>query len=106
MEAIPSNTVLPFRAAAAYGISRAAPGISRPAPSQVAAAPIVATQADRVDASLAKIRPLVGATVPGRVDFSGATPVQTGVLPLYRHPFDRNAAATNIASGKAIDVTG
>jgi hypothetical protein len=49
---------------------------------------------------------LVGAVVPGRVSFAGEVPVQTGSIALYRHPADRNAAATGVQAGRVLDVTG
>jgi hypothetical protein len=50
---------------------------------------------------------LVAAVVPGQVDFSAAdaAPV-TAPKPLYRHPADRNTAATAIITGRRLDVTG
>ncbi len=48
---------------------------------------------------------LVAATVPGKVDFTNsASPTQTTSIPLYKHPADKNAAATGVFSGRAIDV--
>lgn len=48
---------------------------------------------------------LVAATVPGKVDFSNnAAPAPTTSIPLYKHPADKNAAATGVFSGRAIDV--
>lgn len=51
---------------------------------------------------------LVAATVPGRIDFSQDQPVQntSGVLPFYRHPADKNSAATRIAVGTRVDMNG
>lgn len=65
-----------------------------------------ARAADGIDAIATR---LVGAVVPGRVDFSGPTPTQAraeGSLPFYRNPADRNTAATQIALGRGVDVTG
>ena len=48
---------------------------------------------------------IVAAQVPGRVNFSGAEPAQTGpALPFYCHPADKNAAATAIDAGRTLDV--
>ncbi len=30
----------------------------------------------------------------------------SGSLPMYRHPADRNAAATGVVLGKSLDITG
>ncbi len=113
MDAVNTNP-LSFRLAAAYGVTpkaRTGAFAAAPTASPVATPSIVPTQTDRVDASLTRIRPLVAATVPGKIDFSANAPQQTsgsanGTMPLYRHPYDKNAAATGVASGKAIDVTG
>lgn len=50
---------------------------------------------------------LVAGTVGGRIDFSGEQPAQDPTaLAMYRHPADRNAAATAVGAGRLIDVTG
>lgn len=52
---------------------------------------------------------LVGATVPGRVDFSGEKPEQVAgasTLAFYTRPADRNAAATGVSIGRSLDVRG
>ena len=57
---------------------------------------------------------LVGATVPGRVDFSGDNPAQVpGVgggggssLQFYTRPAEKNAAATAVTIGRSLDVRG
>lgn len=50
---------------------------------------------------------LIAGTTPGRVDFSpAAAPQRADALPMYRHPADRNAAATAVALGRAVDVSG
>lgn len=48
---------------------------------------------------------LAAARVPGGADFT-APPPPTGSLPLYRHPADRNAAATGVQAGRMLDVEG
>lgn len=49
---------------------------------------------------------LVAAVVPGRIDFSQEQPVQNtaGAMPFYRHPADKNSAATRIAVSTKIDL--
>jgi hypothetical protein len=48
---------------------------------------------------------MVAAQVPGRVNFSGTEPQPTGpTLPFYRHPADKNAAATAINAGRSLDI--
>ncbi|MEX2220068.1 MAG: hypothetical protein WD749_15055 [Phycisphaerales bacterium] len=49
---------------------------------------------------------LVAGTVPGRINFSGGVPQPGESLAMYRHPADRNAAATAVSAGKLVDVTG
>lgn len=112
MDAVNTNP-LSFRLAATYGVTPKArassPTASATSATSVGSSSIAPTQTDRVDASLTRIRPLVAATVPGKIDFSAGAPQQStagGTMPMYRHPYDKNAAATGVASGKAIDVTG
>ena len=53
---------------------------------------------------LVQARALLGAAVPGRVDFSASTPMPSAALAMYAHPADRNAAATGVHAGKLIDT--
>ena len=54
---------------------------------------------------------LVAARVPGGIDFSTATPTPAPIgrasdaMPFYRHPADRNAAATAVTAGRVLDTT-
>lgn len=55
------------------------------------------------------IRKLIGAMVPGGVDFSGEAPTASRSresLSLYSHPAAKNAAATGVTLGRSIDVSG
>jgi len=53
------------------------------------------------------MRRLIAGVVPGGVDFSGDAPRPSGnAIPLYRHPADRNAAATTLNAGRMIDIEG
>ena len=54
---------------------------------------------------LKNVSTLVAGAVPGRVDFTSDTPMPTAALPLYRHPADRNAAATGVHAGQLIDIS-
>ncbi len=48
---------------------------------------------------------VVAAVVPGGIDFSGETAQpRPASLPLYRHPADRNVAATGVALGRTLDA--
>jgi hypothetical protein len=52
---------------------------------------------------------MVAATVPGSVDFLADTPPISpisGAMPMYRHPADRNAAATGVDAGRVLDIEG
>lgn len=55
-----------------------------------------------------KARSLVAARVdaPAKPDAAPTAPATPGALPFYRHPADRNLAATAILAGKALDVRG
>jgi len=124
MDPIPPT--LPFHLAKAYGL-KAAPAtlFSKTTP----AAPI-GPGIDRVD-GVGGIRPadkadlatpqktasikerLIAAIVPGSVSFGDGIATQamtakpaTDRLPFYRHPADKNAAATAIDLGSRIDTNG
>lgn len=58
--------------------------------------------------SAAKTSQLVGAVVPGKVDFSGEQPKPSQGAPMafYGRPTDRNEVATVLSLGKRLDVTG
>ena len=48
---------------------------------------------------------LVAGAVPGRVNFAGDEPQHdASALAMYRHPADKNAAATAVSAGRLIDV--
>src|SRR5689334_20535229 len=95
---IPSN---PFHIARAYGVQA-------PMPPRPVVAPIAAESGP-----VGSIKPptatsrLAAAVVPGKIAFSGSEPSQMGAaLPMYRHPADKNAAATALTAGRTIDVEG
>lgn len=106
---------IPFHIARAYGVSRVAPtqpvrpgavrSVDSPSQSAQAAIPLFHPQGGtKANPQTAR---LVAATVPGSIDFSGDQPAPArDALPLYHHPADRNAAATGIARGRLLDVTG
>lgn len=55
----------------------------------------------------ARVASVVAGVVPGRIDFTGDAPMpSTGALPMYRHPADKNAAATSVHAGRMVDVVG
>lgn len=51
---------------------------------------------------------LVAGVVPGGVSFnsSGGAQPSGAAMPFYRHPADKNAAATAVSIGRALDVQG
>lgn len=49
---------------------------------------------------------MIAASVPGPVDFAADAPSGSAGLPMYRHPADRNAAATAVDAGRCLDVEG
>jgi hypothetical protein len=53
--------------------------------------------------SAPKANPLVAARVRTPVDFA---PAASASLDIYRHPADRNVAATGVRVGTSLDVTG
>jgi hypothetical protein len=87
-----------FQIARAYGVQP----VARRAPvtQAVAAVPTSTTEASPISR-------LVAGMVPGRVSFAGDQPApDTSALAMYRHPADKNAAATAVSAGRLIDVTG
>jgi hypothetical protein len=92
---IPSN---PFHIARAYQVM--APRAARPVAAAAATGPVASIGTPAKPASK-----LVAAVVPGRINFAGGQPAQAGpALPMYRHPADKNAAATSLSAGRTIDV--
>lgn len=83
----------------AYGVAP-----TRPLPSAQAPSGIEPIHRPRPSDAASR---LVAATTPGGVDFSPArAAARTDAIQMYRHPADRNAAATAVALGRAIDVSG
>jgi hypothetical protein len=62
----------------------------------------------QVAAGSGKLGELVGAVVPGGVDFSGQQPVVGAGAPMafYSRPSERNEVATVLSLGKRLDVVG
>lgn len=104
---------IPFHIARAYGLQpaqRSAPTQQAQQVQQTGAVAAAGAAPGKLPSAAQK---LVAAVVPGKVDFSGDTPVQvsgggggTSALSMYRHPADRNAAATAVSIGKSLDVSG
>lgn len=90
----------PFHIARAYGLQQARPAqVMRTAAPAMPAAPALTPN---------NIARLSAGIVPGGISFSAdEAAVPTNTYPLYRHPADKNAAATAVLSaGRRIDVTG
>lgn len=91
----------PFHVSRVYGVQ---PPLRLTAPRSID--PITPTEPRPVQPTNAQR--LVAGGVPGRVDFSGdsARPSDPATIPMYRHPADRNAAATAVAVGRTVDIRG
>ena len=95
----PIGGPIPFHAAQAYARNASRPAAVEPA------SPARNPTSEVSRLYTPAVRRLVAATVPGGVDFSGDQPrPATASLPLYRHPADRNAAATGVELGRSLDV--
>jgi hypothetical protein len=88
IEPIASN---PYHIARAYQSLHAQQGVAAGAPQSAAKSMGVAR--------------LVGGVVAGRVDFAGSEPAPSGALAMYRHPADKNTAATAVHAGRLLDAT-
>jgi hypothetical protein len=87
-----------FQIARAYGVTPRA-SVPQTPPTQ---SPAQQTTAEAKPASR-----LVAGTVPGRISFAGDRPASdTSALAMYRHPADKNAAATAVSAGKLLDLNG
>lgn len=100
---------IPFRAAQAYGVSPNT-RVQPVRPVQRLQSP---TRIDQPEVRVApsKIDRLVGAVVPGGIDFSEPMPKPSQpkrALPFYTKPGQRNEAATSIVAntGRTLDVSG
>lgn len=95
----PSN---PFHISRAYGVQA-------PSAANATARSASSEQTDPIG-SIKPATPssrLAAAVVPGRVQFNGSAATDTSAaLPFYRHPADKNAAATLLTAGRMLDVNG
>jgi hypothetical protein len=91
----------PFHVARVYGVQP---------PLRLARADTVERVAPRIDPHIEPTNAsrLIAGSVPGRVDFSADTPRPSdpAAIPMYRHPADKNAAATAVTAGRTLDVRG
>jgi len=93
------GTPIPFQVARAYLEPARPMGAPSPVPSPIPTA--AATRTDRTPG----IARLVAGAVPGRIEFpqDGAV-ARPGALSIYRHPADRNVAATGVEAGRSLDL--
>jgi hypothetical protein len=109
MDASSTPPSLPFHLAKAYAPSQP----TRPAPTRTittASGITVRPSGDSVELSGNRPPPLqqnvtrlAAAKVQKPADFSAPPAPTNGALPLYRHPADKNAAATGVQAGRIID---
>lgn len=115
MNVSPTNPFHLARAYAAQQVSRAAQ--PRPIADAQPVDPIASIRPEPTSAQsqrsakLAKIdSQLVGAVVPGSIDFTESSPRAAGpsasVLPMYTNPTQRNAVETVLLVGRGLDVSG
>jgi hypothetical protein len=94
-----------FRLAGVYGPQQAQPP-HQATPAQDVRQSLPLT-GDTAPDSVHQLNRVVAGVVPGRIDFSGDTPQPApAALPLYRHPAERNVAATGVALGRTLDMQG
>ncbi len=97
-----------FRLASAYGVGAPAQVEPKLGTRVQPAAQVRGLQITPVSAAPKRTNPLVAAAVPGSIRFDAldTEPTAGASLPFYRHPADRNAAATAINVGRSLDAQG
>ena len=102
----------PYHIARAYGVQAGGTGAIKPVQRAVTTAvqPVAPVTRDAGAGALRdkNLQRIVAGVVPGGVSFdaNGAGQPTGGTLPLYRHPADKNAAATAVSVGRSLDVRG
>lgn len=109
MDPIASNFSFPV-AARAYGVRPAAPAAAQAVQSTQRTEPIARIGQRPEPRPASDPARLVAAQV-GPIDLArDVAAVQgrptDGLLPMYRHPADRNQAATGVALGRSLDIKG
>ncbi|MBL0928020.1 MAG: hypothetical protein IBJ11_10280 [Phycisphaerales bacterium] len=99
----PATSPMTLRLASAYGVRPAAP-----ASPQAPVEPVARIDRREPGPAPADVQRLVGAVVPGRVEFTdaGPRPSDSSAIAMYRRPADRNAAATAVSAGRMLDIRG
>lgn len=111
---------LPFHVARAYGANGGGAGGSaggvgavQPVSNRIVTTPVqpvarVGSGQESTSNAKDSTRRLVAGVVPGKVDFSADTPrpSDSSALAFYRHPADKNSAATSVQLGRSLDVSG
>jgi len=93
---------IPHHLMKAYGVAPAA----KPAPVRSTEAIARVGAADQHSTGEA-VKKLIAGVVPGGVDFSGEEPMPSAPqMAMYRHPADKNAAATSVHAGRMLDIEG
>ena len=99
---------IPFHVARAYGGQRVEAVSNRVVTSEVSPIGKIGSNQENTSEAKANSRRLVAGVVPGRVDFSADAPApsSSAAMAFYRHPADKNSAATGVRLGRAVDVSG
>lgn len=97
----------PFHIARAYGVRPVQP-VERAVTTPVQPVQPVSRGSDSAAQRDPNIARLVAGVVPGGVSFEadGAARPAGAPLPFYRHPAEKNAAATAVSIGRSLDVNG
>ena len=103
-----TSATFPPHVARAYGV-RAAPQVTRAVRSEpTTSTDAIAKIAPATPKATGAVNRLVAQVVPGSISFneSGVAMPKAPSLPIYTNGADRNAAATRIAIGSSLDITG
>lgn len=105
---------IPFHVSRAYGAG-AGGGVTsvQPVSNRIVASPVdpvarIGTEQESGSGAKDATRRLIAGVVPGSIDFTAdeARPSDSAALAFYRHPADKNSAATSVRLGRSLDVSG
>lgn len=111
MDRIASNFSFPA-AARAYGVRPAAPASAAQAVQSTQRTEPIARIGQRPEPRPASDPSRLVAAQVGPIDLARdvasvqGRPTDSATLPMYRHPADRNQAATGVALGRSLDIKG